>query len=701
MKSRRCIQTGLIFTLFMMMAAGGVLTWQDHAAADTAGSPESPAVSAAVRGSTQIKPLERPPVRDRVRRSDRSGFYAGRYFFIERPLLGLGLSYEYEHETRTGPDSETEDTLHEFWQWLNIESAGWIYHPALFSYSFGFQPQMKQQIEIHDPGDRGSSKYYLEAYNLDATLLQLKPYTLHMFGRRHQDPVGNVFTGTTEAETDTYGADLSLKYQVLPTTLSYSHIDASQRGYYSSDEDRDDYRLFMRHNRKKSTTQLNANYSDNVRTSDGVTTRTKSTNNELRNDYNITDDRRIVLNSNLTYRWTDSNAFESSNLRLFERLNWQHRPKLRSNYRFIYDSQDTDTFDRETTTLGAGLTHQLYENLTTRIDANAFFSDFTGGQEDSYDGSIDFSYRRPVPWGAINLDAGFGADYTTRQYDTEDEYIAIINEPHVLRDADITLLNNENVDQDSVVVTDSTGSITYVENTDYTLEAMGSFTRIIRTTFGAIANGQLVLVDYRYFSQPAYDDIVYGQKYGLSFQFRDAMRLAYNFYRADQDILSGTPPDNPVDDTIHRAEARLWWRWTDTRLLFEDSDRRSSISTSSWRAEEQLIFRPDPRLFLSLTGHFGFTRIKENDETNETYGLSAEADWQPKPWWRLHLESYGTRISGDSEKTLDVGLYAVSEANYRIWTSRVSYRFVNQEDDITDQGRRTHKFIFELIRRLW
>jgi hypothetical protein len=620
-------------------------------------------------------------------------------FFMQRPKLGMTLSYEFESEKRTGPDIDTDDSFHEFRQLLDIRTKGWAYHPAFAKYELGLQPTLSQKIETREEEDdsRRSRNAFLPAYFADVTVLPLKPYSLHLFGKRYEDTTTSAFAATTDTDTNIYGGDLLFKNRILPTTFSYARTSIDQSGFFDSDEDRDDFRITTRHQKGRSDTQAYSTYSDSDRTTDGTDTHVKTSNSELRNLFDITGKRKVMLNSFLTHRWSEQNSFDTSNLRWFEHLSWRHKKNLRTDYRLGYNEQETVDFKRKTPFFNAELQHLLYENLTTTLNGGGELNDFTGGSEDIYNMNLDFQYRRKIPWGWLNLNAGYDYNLAFRQ--GGEVSIQIINEPHVLVTGLITLLDNENVDPASVVVTNTTGSIVYVENTDYILTAVNSFIQISRTTFGAIADGQAVLVDYRYRSDSDYDDAVFGQTYAVDFLLWSALRLYYRFGRANQNILSGTPPENRVDDTLHAAEVRYNLGWTDTQFTFEDTDRESGVSTRQWKTKQTFVYRPVNRLYFRLSGYYGQTFFKDQDgDTQDLYGLRTDLTWTPTRWSRFRMEAYQDRISGDIEDTVNSVGTASLDLYYRIWRGKIFYRFLDQDNRTTNQRRRRHTVFVELVR---
>jgi hypothetical protein len=664
---------------------------------------EKPGSPQKAAGSSQqpqtIVPLEVPPP---PVSSTRPGFtargYTGRYFQIERPKVGLGLSYDFEEEQTKASGNETTDTSHEFRQRLLLETSGWIYHPALLKFILGAVPEWAQTKRNVDPGPSGSDQVFVPSYSADAIFLEPKPVTLHAFANRREYKLRSSFSQPSDSTIDKYGSDLRLKYyKALPTFFRYIHTDTDQSGFTDSTGEREDLLLTSQYVTKNSTTALNSSYSDDDRTTGGDSARVKTFESNLGNEYNIAGDRRKSLDSRLRYRWTDNEFQESKEYLLTENLHWRHTDRFFTNYSFSYDKRDTDAFDSERTAGRAGLRHLLYENLTTSFSTGFNLNDFTGGEENAYDGDLDFFYTREIPWGHINLRSGWNYRYTTRE--GGEDVITVIDEPHVLTTGELTLLDNENVDVDAIFVTDVTGTIAYIENIDYTIGEFGSFTSISRTTTGAIANGQTVLVDYRFLSDPAFDDTLFTQAYNIQFFLWDALTLAYGYQHSDQNIESGPSPENTVDDTTQTAEIRFNLGWTDSRLTYEDRDRTSDTSSRRWVASQTFRVRPLRRLLFDITGFYGRTKFTDVGQDQDQYGASSRLHWRPAGWCSFHIEGFYNKISGDVEDQIDANFKSVLELYYRIWRGSAGYYY--DRSGSSDAYRTRHALRFDIIRILW
>ena len=75
----------------------------------------------------------------------------------------------------------------------------------------------------------------------------------------------------------------------------------------------------------------------------------------------------------------------------------------------------------------------------------------------------------------------------------------VVDENQTLSDSNFATLLNTNVDMNTIVVMDSSGTITYTPNVDYLITDSNQFTELTLTTNSAIAEGTNVLVDYTWY----------------------------------------------------------------------------------------------------------------------------------------------------------------------------------------------------------
>ena len=179
-----------------------------------------------------------------------------------------------------------------------------------------------------------------------------------------------------------------------------------------------------------------------------------------------------------------------------ESLVLQHTPHLSSQYGVDYARTTVGGQTTQLTALQATLTHRLYESLISSARVYGSDEEFSSSSQQVEGFSLSENYRKRIPWGTLTLDVGGG--YSVTDDKTQPGLISILNESQTLSDTVTTFLNNPNVVAGTVVVTNTTVTITYLLGVDYSLTPRGTLTEIRRLPAGAIANGTTVLVRYQY-----------------------------------------------------------------------------------------------------------------------------------------------------------------------------------------------------------
>ncbi|MDP3696123.1 MAG: hypothetical protein Q8R42_08425, partial [Desulfocapsaceae bacterium] len=153
--------------------------------------------------------------------------------------------------------------------------------------------------------------------------------------------------------------------------------------------------------------------------------------------------------------------------------------------------------------------------------------------------------------------------------------------------------------------------------------------------------------------------------------------------------------------TIQRTDIRYDIGWSSTSLSYEDNNRLSSPAYTRSEIQETLTYRPQLQIYLSVKGYLGQTVYKDHDETNDFYGGIATFDWLLNRWSKVRLEGFYDKASGDYDETENTGLKAGLEFRYRIWTTRLSYQYTDQNYIKTDSQRTEQLTRVEIIRAMW
>jgi hypothetical protein len=628
------------------------------------------------------------------------------FFFIQPPKLGSRAYYRLEDEKRQTPNNETDTTTQYLRGSVTLETNGWIYHPNLMEYHLSFEPEWQREIFDRSPTATGSTQSSgrdtsILNYDVGATLLKHKPLSLNVFANKKTGQIDLTDAQDSDIDSETLGTRLNFNNPTLPASIALIHRKFDLTGFYQSQEDRDEVQATIRHNAPKSITQLNLLYNNSEMTrttfeTTDISSKTMST--ELTNAYFITDDNRIRLDSRIYNMQADYNGLDQNNWDVSENLFWTHSKNLLTRYRADYSRSEFGGSVNEETGLSAALTHHLFDQLTTDLGAGAMINKFDGGSEDRYKTNLGFLYRRPIPWGSVELGAAYDYGVTNR---SGTQKIVPTETRLALSTGTETFLDKENVDLESIVVTDLTGATVYTENIDYQVETAGPLVSISRTLLGAIAEGQQVIVHYSYLLDPAYDDSRFGQKYRFSLALWSFLYLAYSHCRLDQNILSGEPPNDPLHDTSNTVRLSFVTKWSDTDFLYDKQDRSNGNSSVTRSVTQRINLRPARNFFLNLSGNIGDRDFPELNEEERFYSIGSTIGWTPKSWCNFSLLYLRNSISGDRRDELDTEIATTAKFIYGIWTGSVSYRLRDQDCKQNGNGLWQQEMIIQLTRHLW
>jgi hypothetical protein len=295
---------------------------------------------------------------------------ADQYFFIERPKLAMDLSYEHQTDERSGPFANRKDVTETYIEKLQIVTRGFAYHPAFLVYDLELIPEWEQLSENKSDGSTRSSNTFLGGYYFNTEIFQYKPYTVKLYGSRQRTTIKGNFASTSKNNTDTYGADLILKYDILPITFNYEHKDSRQTGFFKTEIKDDTYGINIFHNRYFGTSVLHASFQKSERN----TLVELIDRNQYKVDFsNLYKYKDASLNSNLLYSEADDSHSLNKTYQIYENLTWIHRNNLRTSYyiRYVknnlFDKDNLRPTRTENKAVGFKLNHMLYENLSTAI----------------------------------------------------------------------------------------------------------------------------------------------------------------------------------------------------------------------------------------------------------------------------------------------------------------------------------------------
>lgn len=629
--------------------------------------------------------------------SGRAFSYTGERFAIERPEVTSIDTYTHKRENQdtafTTRNNRTGTLAHE----MQFKTKGWIYHPALSIYSLDFRPKFQtQKTEAAGAAKQRNEITHL-GYTVDSTFLQYKPYTLNLSSSRSRSDTSSNLSPDFVTEAATDAARLYLKYDPLPTTFTLQQRSSETQAFFNTRNATTLARAESRHRTDQSDSFAQAEIAREEREIRSTSSKVDRFLLTGRNGYKFNDDLR--LSSSLSTNRSVSRDSTSTNFTLSEGLAWKHAPNLDSRYDLRLARRTNEDFFSNTGSGSAGLTHLLYENLSTSFNTNASASEFTGGNTRSYGAGLDFVYRRRIPWG--NITATNGYKYRIDDDKSDTSITQILDESKALTGINTTFLDSDNVDPASIVVTDAGGLVIFVENADYVVRVAGASVGIERTAIGsAIADGGTVLIDYSFMPNPPHKTDLKSVNFGVNLSLWRSLNLFYNIIQTEESLLSGTVPSSLASDTIQRAGTRLKWKWSTSSVEYEMRDT-TRTPLNRLVARETVLFRPRPRL--TAGGTVSYTQNQFQDTGNESTEINtiANAQWQPVPWADIGLRAFAGRVRGPAQRTERQGALALLQWRYGLWNGSVRAEFVHEDDVINDQSRDNQTLFFRVVRKLW
>lgn len=379
-----------------------------------------------------------------------------------------------------------------------LNTRNYIWHPNFLKIDIGgeFNPGTEQQEYLVSP-DRSqvltSSKFDLRAY-----LFSTKPMTLSGYYNFSTSFANREYLTSIKTKNNTWGLNYSFRNKIMPITISYldskwdqleketgrtyknnrTNLEASTRKSFGKDDDHE-FRI-----------SRNTNY--RVDQNDHVTD-LNTINIRLNNSVFFDSRKRYSLRSSISNLNQEGNI-NQERFHLFERVYFVFPMKFRlsGNYNFTDTKQESQKFKNHN--IQANLQHQLFSSLTSN-----FIYEYFNISHDAYNRNdtrlgFNFNYTKKIPTGRLFLNYSYRKQLQLQE--SKADFIRIIDEPHVLADGNIVLLDNPFVEEATVVVKDPTGVIIYQLNFDYFLVARDNFMEVQRVPGGQIPNNSTILVDY-------------------------------------------------------------------------------------------------------------------------------------------------------------------------------------------------------------
>ena len=555
---------------------------------------------------------------------------------VEKPqLLRLEMSDTYlvfdaEKEREKHKLSSTNRTMSDndlYEARLGLTLKGSVYHSLLLGFHIFTEVGDGSDRLTFDQADGNTLKRkddrLSQRYNLGVDLLKEKPYGINLFAQRNRVDRDIDFFVRETVDINRFGGRIRHTSGILPFDLTYSHTREDVSGSRDSEREEGTIRLQTVHRRSPSdSSRLSYEYSDLHSQQQRRVIQDGGMHVVRLHDSRTFSDEKARSHSTFLFR--DQNTSQpSKNLTFQQRFVFEHSSSFKSSYEYIFADRASGPASSENHQLRASIRHQLFRSLTSTAELEGYDSTDKGNGNATdmqrIGVTIRENYRKRLgSWGRFSANASVKQSYTDQQ--TQGMSFFVVDEPHILTDRQVTILSRAKVDSSTVVVTDDSGTIFYLEGLDYVVIDRNNFKEIQRVLGGDIPDGTTVLVDYTTDSQPS--DTYRTLEDYLEVRV-DIQGQALSLYGRIEDVDHEGANISSLQELSRRvAGIDTSWRWF--RVGGEVEQVTSNhLPYRSFRLHENLSFSPLPQWVVSLNLAQRETTYSDSDETQRTYSYIA------------------------------------------------------------------------------
>ena len=470
----------------------------------------------------------------------------------------------------------------------------------------------------------GASQYdtdLLLLYDVSGLILAEGPTPLTLYSRRDQLRLEREFSGTIDSLNTEYGAMLRIKSASFPTFIQIFRREIDQNDQLGLV----DYRVKQDSISVRTTPVLGENQELSIEYILDLVDERQSRyyeNSYTRHDaqvihtINFGKEKEHNLQS-IGRFYDESGASALRRYRLDEILRLQHSERFDTRYDFtIEDAVRGDQWQRYLR--GAGQArYTLFDSLIVIGSLGADRLDISGDFSSSqYYGDLDLQYVKRVPLG--RLDAVLGGGFNRQENSEQGQPVNFNDQRITLNDSTPTIISRRNVVAGSVVVTDAAGMRVYIEGIDYTIIVFPSHIEVQRIVGGAIAEDEVLLVDYTVGPEPASTIDSVNARFAVRYTIEEGVfsgLSAYlNYIWLDQTVDT-IDPTRFILEQVKDLRYGLDYRIGQINLQAERQNHDSTIFPyDRTRLEGRYDIRLGPRGLLAASVSHEITDYPTNDD---------------------------------------------------------------------------------------
>jgi len=661
------------------------------------------------------------------------------YYYIARPGFSTTLDYTYSnHKNVSSGGKETTSASHHFREGIEVQTAGWAYHPALLVYQLNLNPEWIQDQQQQDNYYNRTQNASSLLYRVSGRLLQYKPVNVDFHSSRSSSLSTNSWGATTQRLKSDYGGALNFPVKKWPMRLAYDSSDSLTEGFYTSRRISDTFRLSSYRNTDVHRTSLEINYEETVYEWQGRGLLAEQAVDlgraRMYSTWLLTDDERLKLDSHLLSNYLKTDGPANYTFSLNETLSFRHlakdsNPQLNSSYAMGFD---TDSDNNYTLPLSSAVTvsHQLYDNLTSSINGQVSQVYGRNYEQNGYDAGGGFAYHRRVPFGLVRMN--LGSNYKVVDQTVTSRWLTVLNENVDLFYGIEVRLTKEQIDPQSIKV--FADNILLRLDEDYTVTENGGIILLSHQDFDSDDPLAPVRtkVSYRYLGDPSAKLGTLTRSLGAGCSAWSWLSLNYSLSLTEDQLLAGDPPIRLRDDLSQRITLGTRYKKLSASLSLSEERYAQRETVRSWQLSGGLggakfwLWEPFSNMRLQLVASVGGAANTDNTESNFNrasgsgntfnYNVRGNLNWQITPVQKVKAVIFQRLIQQDysatSENDLEIETQSRSSSRthsgaslshiYRFaaWSIKSDYSLILEKDNVYNWEKMHNRFFFSLRRDL-
>lgn len=400
---------------------------------------------------------------------------------------------------------------------LFFNSRSYFWHPNFISLDLdaGYSPETGQQLSLVAP-DRAEVNT-LKKLDASAFLFKNNKLNFNVFAKINEGYSNRENLTNIKTKTHHWGSILNYNNKSFPLSISYNQTKNEQTELandrtYTTDNTNLSGRVSKSFGTRDShqfiASQNSYIYNDQFLNSEQILFggRIKNDITSLSLDDQISFDKKknYSFHSTAAYENQIGSYFNYKRLQIIENLSLKLPLNFKFNSSYSYFDIVTNTNDSKNNNLRGTLSHQLYKSLRSSLVVEYNRINSSQYQEKNRRAGINFNYIKKIPLKGL-LSVSYSLRSNQQNRTRENALIQIQNEEHRLTDSEMVLLNEQNVNIESVVVKDASGTIIYQLYLDYILIVRNELLEIQRVPGGLIADNSMIYVDYTAIQAVSYE----------------------------------------------------------------------------------------------------------------------------------------------------------------------------------------------------